>query len=421
MKRLFTILFIFFWVNITMGQLGFENPYFPSDFTTDGDWKVQFSVFASQQSNSNSFDNQFFDRINKSGFVDKDLIQSQLDNISDKALSGQITNIGGGVFINSKQNPGNRFYYLGVEHHHYLDTEIDRDLVRLLLQGNKPFAGKTLEVPATRYYNNYFNQLKGGIGFTFGADQSQHRFIAAIAINSGQNYDYVELNNSSIYTHPDGDYLDIAANVKTQLSDTVWAKVWEMNGIGISADLDYSYLKTENFFVNLAVNNMGLLFWNGNTYTGEIDTTFVFEGLSNDSTSNQNLPDDYSYNSLRRLLFKNPSDESFSAGLPFSLRFSAGKYLGGDKFLVGIKGSFFPTLQASYLLEVFGTWNIKDIIYLTPIFKYSSYGKVNYGLAAGIKVQEKIRLNLGSGYLNSMLNKNELLGSGGFVQLVFIP
>jgi len=72
------------------------------------------------------------------------------------------------------------------------------------------------------------------------------------------------------------------------------------------------------------------------------------------------------------------------------------------------------------MLEFFGTWNIKDKVYLTPLVKYSSYAKVNYGLAAGLKLHESFQIQIGSGYLNSMIGNGGLLGSGGFIRLIYI-
>ncbi|MBN2173907.1 MAG: hypothetical protein JW731_07240 [Bacteroidales bacterium] len=419
MNKLACILLFTILVKFSAGQTGFSNPYFPSEPKGPGEWKLQLSGYASQESNSNSLDNQFFNTINRSGFIEKDVIETQIDHISDKALSGQISNLGAGIFINSAKKPGKIYYYAGFDHDHYLDTYIDKDLVQLLLLGNKPFAGQTLEMPATKYYNIYFNQVKGGVGFGFGNDDARHDLLVKVGINSGQNYDYVELNNSSVYTHPEGDFLDITANVINQASDTVWATVFDINGMGVSTDISYSFLKKENFYLNFSTRNLGLIFWNGNTFSGEIDTTFRFEGLSNDSLNSQNLPGDYSYNSLRRLLFKNPDNATFSEILPWSLNLSVGKFLGGRKFYIGFSGNFYPTLQANYLMEIFATWNIQEKVYLTPLVKFGSYGKLNFGMAAGVRFADRFRIELGSAYLNSMLDEHGLLGNGGFIRLVY--
>ena len=417
------IVLIFCLASVTLfGQSNYTYQYFPDDLIKRSDWKFRITAFGSQEAGSNAFTNEFFSVINKSEFIDKDLINSQIDNMSGSVLSGQITSIGFNAMINSKNKPGEKFFHIGYEYQNYLDTYLDQDLVKLIMLGNKPFAGQTLNFSDSKYYNIYFNQIKGGMGHIIGSADANHRFTWSLGFNAGQNYDYIEVQNSSLYTHSEGDYLDITALAETKLSDTVWAEVYQINGMGVSADLEYSYTKTENFHFDFMLKNLGVIFWNGNTFTGNVDTSFVFEGISNDTVTGQNdeLPDDYSYNGLRRLIFDSPESSSFSDMLPLSLRLSAGKYLRGEKFYLGINAMFYPTLKANYNLEFFGTWNYKSVLYVTPIVRYGSYNNVNVGLSLGFNIADKFYIHAGSAYLSSMFNKNSNLGSGGFIRLTFV-
>lgn len=421
MSRVFYIAIFLLTMQVSFGQVQDNNPYYPKEIAQPTNWKFQISAFAQQDANSNTFTNEFFSEINKSGFISSDLVDKQVENMSGKVLSGQITSFGLNVLINSKKTKGKRYFILGFEHQHFLDTYIDEDLAKLLLKGNKQFAGQSIQIQDTRYYSNYFNQLKGGVGFRFGRNEAIQHFAFAVGINTGQNYDYLEINNSSIYTHPDGDYIDIAINANTKISDTVWAEVYKINGLGLSANMEYSFSKTNNFHFDINLKNLGFINWNGNTFMGNVDTTFVFEGINNDTTSSQgNLPEDYSYNSLRSTIFKNPESASFTDVLPMSFRLSAGKYFSEGKFYTGLSGTYYPTLKAIYSMELFGTWNHKDVFYLTPIVRYSSYEQVNFGLSIGLKIIDKIHIYVGSAYLNSFFDKNANLGRGGFIRLTFI-
>ncbi len=422
MFRIFSILILILLIKFSFSQIGFYYPYFPYEPDESTEWKWQVSAFANEASNSNAFTNEFFNTANKSKFLDKELINTQIENMNDYILAGQIRNIGVGAKINSKKNKGNKYLYLGIEHRRYLDIYLDDDLIELLLLGNKPFAGETLKATDSKYYSIYFNQLKGGMGYRFGTSEAIRHLTWNLALNIGQNYDYIEVQNSTLYTDPDGDFLDVTASANTKLSDTVWAEVYQMNGLGLSADVEYSYTKPGDFHFDLNLKNLGFIFWNGDTFIGEIDTSFVFDGVGVDTTSSQNdnLPDDYSYKSLRRILFKDPESSSFTTGLPVSLRFSAGKYFASNQFYAGLNGTYYPFLNAKFMFEFFATWNYKNKLYLTPVVLYSSYAKVNYGLCLGVNIHKKVRIHVGSGYLNSMFNKNELLGKGGFVRLTFI-
>jgi hypothetical protein len=404
----------------SFGQIRNHNPYYPSEIAQPAEWKFQLSAFARQDANSNTLTNEFFKEINKSGYISSDLVDKQVENMSGKILSGQITNIGINALINSKKAKGKQYFILGFEHQHFLDTYIDEDLAILLLQGNKQFAGQTIQIPDTRYYSNYFNQFNWGMGFRIAKNKVIQHFAFTIGINTGQNYDYLEVKNSSIYTQPEGDYIDIAVNAHTKISDTVWAEVYKVNGLGLSTNLEYSFSKTNSFHLDMNLKNLGFINWNGNTFMGNVDTSFVFEGINNDTTINQgNLPKDYSYNSLRSTIFTNPESASFTDVLPMSFRLSGGKYFAEGKFYLGLNGTYYPNLKANYSMEIFGTWNLKDIFYLTPIVRYSIYQQVNVGLSVGLKIIDRISIHAGSAYLNSFFDENANLGRGGFIRLTF--
>ncbi len=422
MKSLLNIFFLVFLAKGVMGQLGFQYNYFPNDLAGKDEWKVQVAPFFNQQAGSNTFTNNFFSQINKSQFIDDELIEKQRENMSGTSLSGQITSMGLGVKFNLKKKPGQNYLIFVLENQHFLDASLDDDLINLLLKGNKSFAGQTLIMKNSSYYNVYFNQIKGGMGHRFESGNSIHKLSWLLGFNIGQNYNDINLKNSSFYTQPDGDYLDIETSIMTELSDTVWGKIFEVNGYGVSADLEYHFTKSESFHVGFSLKNLGLIFWNGNTFTGEMDTSFIFNGISNDSLTgqNENLPNDFSYNNLRRILFKNSNTESFSKGLPVSLKLTLGKYLSGEKFYLGIQGIYYPLLEANYEVEAFATWNYKNSFYLTPIVVYGSFGNVNFGLGFGVKILNSIYLYAGSKYLNSMFDKNATLGSGGFARVIFI-
>ena len=420
-KKIFNIIIITFLILPAFSQIQFYYPYYPDDNPDTLSWNWEISAFGKESSNSSAFTNDFFSVINKSQHLDADLINKQIEQLDDHVITGQIRNIGIEAIFNSEKDNGKKYFYFGIEHQHYLDTYLDKDLVNLLLLGNKPFAGKICKVPGSEYYGIYFNQIKGGVGYRFKSPELRHCLTWDLALNIGQNYDFIKVRNSSLYTHPDGDYLEIETSLETKLSDTVWAEVYQMNGLGLSADLEYSIDKPDKFHIDININNLGFLFWAGNTFIGEMDTCFIFEGVGIDTITEQenNLPDDYSYEGLRRLLFKDPESSSFLSHLPLNFRFSAGKYFVFNRFYAGFNSIYYPFSSAKIMFEVFATYNYHKKLFITPVVLFGSYGKLNYGLNLGLRICKKITVQMGSGYLNSFFNKEEILGKGGFVRITF--
>jgi hypothetical protein len=421
MKKVFGIWIFLLASSFLFGQMDMQYPYFPLHNNESPDWKVQFTPFFRQQASSNTFTNEFFNLINQSQYLENQMIDRQIAGMSGSSLSGQITKMGIGIKINNKNNAGKSHFNLVIENQHYLDAMLDDDMIKLLMKGNKPFAGETLKASQSSYYNIYFNQIKLGMGHKLGKGETLQQFSWLVGFNLGQNYNRIEIENSTFYTHPQGDYLDITASLKTRLSDTVWAEIYNVNGYGFSTDLEYKITIPEKFHLGLTISDLGLIFWNGNTFNGQFDTSFVFNGLSNDTTGiSENLPDDFSYNNLRRMIFETSSSESFTEELPLNFRLTTGKYFIGDKLYLGMTGTYYPFLNANFDFEVFLTWNQKNKIYLTPIVSYGSYANLNIGLGVGIKIIDLIHLQIGSRYLNTMFDKDSMLGSGGYGSLTFI-
>ncbi len=416
MKKILIILFFTMILYPAMGQIRLFNRYYPAGFN-DSVRKFQISASFSEQSNSNSFTNEFYSSFNNSEFINDDLKNRQIENLKNPVLTGDVRNICLDAFIASGNNK-NITYYIGVEHQYALDASFDEDVIKLILLGNKPFAGKTLYAPDSKYYSTYFNQIKAGMGYRKNSSGGIHHITGNIALNFGQNFNGTNISNSSIYTDVNGEYLDITTGFDTRVSDTVWAEWYEMRGIGASVDFEYDFDKPGNFHFDFAIKNLGFISWTDNSFTGKTDTSFVFNGIEIDTASigTGNL----SANSINDILFSDISSDNFTTSLPLRINFSAGKYFAAGKGYAGIRGDIYPAFEALFHLEAFGTYNINNVLRLTPVIAYSSYQKVNFGLFAGISAGKHINVQIGSAYLNSLFGNNNLLGKGGFIRITFI-
>ncbi len=419
MRKLIMIVTLVWGISTVQAQMPAWAPYFPQS-GLPLNWKYNLEAFYSDDANSNNFTNDFFGAINRSEYLTDELRDQQIANLDGQTLTGRYRQSGLNAWFNSNRKPGKMFFYAGVDFQQVLDSRLDPDLVSLLLKGNKPFAGQTLSVNNSEYLNLYFNRIKGGAGFQFGTGDVQHDFSAILAFTAGQNYDRVKLTSSSFYTHPDGDYLDVVIRAENKAADTVWGKVYDLNGIGISTDLHYAIRKEKSFYAGVTIQNLGFINWNRNPFNAAMDSTFRFDGVANDTTSNQQIPSDYSYDNLRDLIFNKPGDKPFSQALPVILNATAGKFFSDGQFYAGINGYVYPTLISNYKVELFGTWNLKNRLQITPILTHSSYSKLNFGLAAGWQVNDHFILRAGSSYLNTLFSQSAAVGKGGYVRVLVI-
>ncbi len=419
MKNIYILTILLFTALSISAQLPNYNPYFPVDMSSK-DWSFAAHAFYDNHNNSNYLSNEFSKALNNSEYLDTDLKDRQMSKIEGPVLANRTSIAAVGIWLRNKKKQNNVFYYFGMDGQQVLDGSVDENLVGLALYGNKPYAGQELSISNTEYMSIYFNRLKLGMGKTFGEGNIKHTVSGILGITSGQNYDYLNVQNASFYTHPDGDYLDMHVQAETQLGDTVWGDVFTINGLGASVDLHYSMQKDKDFFFAINLQNMGFISWNKSPFSATADTNIHFEGIDNDSTNNQEIPNDYSYGNLRDVVFTNPDRSSFSEVLPFNINLTGGKFFSDGKFYVGLNATFYPTLIANYRAELFATWNIHDKFQVTPLIAYSSYNKLNVGLAVGAQLWESVYLRVGTVYLNSMFISEAAAGQGGFFSIVFV-
>lgn len=419
MNKIYILLILLITAFTVKAQQPAYNAYFPIDISSK-DWSIAAHASYDNHNNSNYLTNEFSMGLNNSEFLNDELKDRQMNNIDGTVLVGRTSKTAVGVWFRNKKKQNNYFYYFGIDGQQVLDGSVDKDLVGLGLYGNKPYAGEQLNISNTEYMNIYFNRIKLGMGNTFGNNDIKHTFSGILGVTAGQNYDHTKLQSASFYTHPDGDYLDMNVQAETQLGDTVWADVFTVNGMGASLDLHYSMHKEKDFFIAVNLQNVGFVNWSKNPFSATADTIMHFEGMDNDTTNDQQIPDDFSYGNLRNIIFTSPDRSSFSEFLPFDINLTAGKFFSDGKFYVGLNTTFYPTLISNYRAELFATWNIKDKFQVTPIVAYSSYNKLNIGLAVGAQLWEKVYLRAGTSYLNSMFIAEAAAGQGGFVSIVFV-
>jgi len=410
--KLLTFTIVILLSNNLLAQESLYYNYYPTDINKT-DWKYSGHLYYQNHNNSDQLTNEFALAINNSEYLDHDFKLKQLATLNGSSYINRLSNGAIGAWLRKEELS----YYIGIDFQQVLDGRIDEDLTKLMLMGNAPYAGQTLDFEKTDYMNVYFNRLKLGLSKTIDKTDIQQTFSGMLAFTVGQNYNYTELSSGSAFTDENGAYLDLSIVGETQMSDTVWADIFTFAGYGASIDLDYSLLKKDNFYFSLGVKNLGFVNWNKAPYQATADTSIHISGIEEDGENN--IPKDFSESSLRNLIFKDIDGASFSKTLPYHFHVSAGKFLAQSKLYLGVNTYFYPSLHYNYRAELFLTWNIKDAIRLSPLFAYSSFSKFNIGLAAETTLWEKLSIRAGSSYLNTTFDKESPLGQGFFLSLVF--
>lgn len=419
MKKSVLLLSFILFAAIGFVQTPNYNPYFPQGLNSK-DWKFAAHTFYDIHNNSNYLSNEFSFALNNSEFIDESMKERQIDQLKGSVLAGRTSKVELGVWYRNSNKENNLFYYVGLDAQQNLVAEVDPNLIKLVLNGNKPYAGTPLIIENTNYKNIYFNRIKLGLGKSLATNETTHTLSAIFGVTDGQNLDEINIESASVFTEQNGDFLELNVVAETQRGNTAWGNLFTINGLGASVDLHYSILKDKDFYFAVNINNIGFINWNKSTFSANVDTSFSFTGIQNDTNNLDEIPNDFSTDNLRDIVFENPNTSSFLQALPYDINLNAGKFIKEGKFYIGMNTHLYPSAIFNYRAEFFATWNMKNRFQLSPIIAYSSFAKLNVGLAIGFELWETFQIRAGTSYLNSMFISDSPVGQGGFISLVFI-
>jgi len=416
MKNKYLIILFILVSLLTNAQHYNFNPYLPSNIKPS-EWKYAGGIYYNSHLNSSHLTNEFLNHFNQSKYINDDIKDKQLKGLNEPILNTQSQVMGADFWLNSKSDE--KFsYYFGFDHQNIIDSQLDPNLIGLLLYGNKKYAGENLQIKQSNFYSTYFNRIKIGGIIDFGNSETKHTIAGFVSVILGQNHEEINIGHAQIFTQQDGDYIDLGIQAQIELADTNWADIWTVNGLGSALDVHYSLVKEKNYYIGLSIKNLGFINWHRASFSGTVDTNFRYEGLNQDQENTN--PDNFSYDNLRQIIFKNAKNEAFTKLLPMDIHLTAGKYFSQGKFYAGISTSFYPTLHYSYQTELFFTWNHRDKFHITPIIAYNSFEQLTAGLSFGANISKTIIIRAGSSYLSSFFSPDKAASQGGFISIVFV-
>jgi hypothetical protein len=164
--------------------------------------------------------------------------------------------------------------YLSCYHRNMRQLTTSRDAFELIFNGNAQFENKTADLSNITFQNLMYNQ------YSVGVSKSQGHFFAGINVSYLQGFSNQQLRNptGSLYTAPYGEYLDVSYDAVFNEGSTGATHFFDLNGQGISADLQLGYNDEKSRFT-FSVQDLGYITWAKHpvNYTG--DTSFVFNGI----------------------------------------------------------------------------------------------------------------------------------------------
>ncbi|HAE35705.1 MAG TPA: DUF5723 family protein [Chitinophagales bacterium] len=176
--------------------------------------------------------------------------------------------------------PGYRVH-VGIEqtaHRGFIFTD---DLLRMGLYGNAIFADETAVFDGSGYDAKAYMNLKLAVSKEAQLGKNQLFFSIGMGILEGLAGEELDISNGSIYTAPDGSYLDLDYAFTYNTTGRGANKISNPRGWAVGGDLSALLIGDDNKWQAAAsISDLGVLAWNHERlarYAG--DTTSTYEGI----------------------------------------------------------------------------------------------------------------------------------------------
>lgn len=275
MKKIILISVILLYALCLKAQV--ENNYFHIN-----DYKAAAGIDASIDLASLSISNQFMNTFLWKDHVDSTTKQWMFNalkknNVIGYDLDDKVSMI---TFPDTFASFTNMGIFITYGTYDHIDVNMTRDALKLFFGGNTQFKGKTANIGNSSLNLFSYQQIQLGFISKFGDGKFHHSFGVGISINNGIQNTQIRINDGSLYTDKDAEYIDISADYDNYRSDT--SNNGGYKGIGSSLNIYYSFYTEKNNSFNFSVTDLGFIRWNKNSQQFSKDTSIHQEAINVD-------------------------------------------------------------------------------------------------------------------------------------------
>jgi hypothetical protein len=364
--------------------------------------------------NSTAFTNQIYKQIAYGGYIDNSTKERIEKRLTGKNYIGADLNTGLYFSIRKqdslKKNP---LFFGAIRNVEHLDFTFNDDLFTLAMFGNTRFKGDTANFGSLRGQLLRYQKIEGGF-FT-----SNKKFGLALAYLKGEQLINVEIPNATLYTSADATRLELDINGFWQISDTTNKKLMSFNGHGASLSLFYKYTfkEDESRFINIEINDLGIIRWNKKSITRSFDTTFIFEGVTINNLLNfdeSNIGNNNEDSLINR--FSKSKNSGVSTFIPLSFHLAYFHKL-NEKFTL-INGVIYR-ISAQYIpfLYLQPQYKLNEYLKIIARAAYGGYGKFHFATGINGKIKDKWHIGFTVDNIEGFISPKNTGGNGMSIRL----
>lgn len=389
-------------------------------FSLGPGFKQVYSVKADYFFGSDAITNRLASEYYRKGFISNEIKDDVSTNLFERNVFGAEYNysitIGQNLDTIFGLLNGNSFIRLSNRAH--IHSKFKEDLFEMYFRGNKKFAGQKADLGPFDFRSISYQQFTYGIERYFRKNNKMIVWSSSLSLNIGQKYLDYRSEAASLYTAPDGSFIDLDLHLRIRSSDSSHNKLGSFNGYGFSGSGSLIIKDEKQNAWIFSAENLGFISWAKESAYIPIDSTFRFEGIdvSDIFDFSDTLPKKITTDSAYKQAFLvDRSKKSFSAMLPFYIRGSYSAQIHPGKLIlqIGVEHSFFAGAIPRGFSEL--KYNFKKRHQLALNLSYGGYTFWNFGIDYNGIIGKSWVLRTGTDYLGAMLNKNHGLSQGAFI------
>ena len=390
------------------------------DFFPDTTQQFSVSLGSNFVYGSSAINNDFLNKFIYGGKIErshKDKVYKSLS--ANNRLGGDLNyEINVEIPIDTLFKKTNISLIVGIENNEHVDARFTSDFFKFTFDGNKQFAGESIDIRGTNL--NYFKLQKlnlGLINYRY-FDGKLAKEGISFSIIKAQESKLISINEGSIFTEEFGREIDVELDYLYQESDTAKKGISAFNGLGVSVDLFTEFILKNGGKIYLGIEDLGFVHWNSNSLKIATDSTFYYEGVVvNDIFDlNDSLVSGLSRDSIIDNLSTKNEKGAYNVAMPASVNINYTKVL-NEKWKVNV-GIYQKILSNYYpLISINGYYSFNPKLIGRLHLSYGGYGKLNTGLAFSKSVKNYFDIFIGTNNIEAFIASSSSYSNSGFIGL----
>ncbi len=391
-----------------------QSPLLWRDQYRQADQLLSFHTEASVQSSHLSTDGMYL--LLQGGVVDEALKNSLRASGPGQRLGGdwntqlRYTNLNDSAFGGKGWG-----YTLAFSNRLIAESRYHGDAFNLLLDGNAPTAGETLQVGDAFAQSYMYQQVEVGMVKSWVSEKASASMAFSVGFVNANWYRGFDAPSGTWYTDPIGSYIDLEAeDWRFETSNPEENGFFFPNGTGVSFSFQYEWHWKKRHMLAFSANDVGFIRWSQKSSSSNLDGSIRWEGvvLPNITNISEGFFEDYADSLQGDYLTENPN-RAFSTALPMQFNISYGYNF--QSLPLACYGQIrWRPLSPWLPLSTLGLlWSPEKIpLRLAGTLGYGGYGTFQAGLDLGFNFGKGYTLQLRTGNLEGLIPNSFSTGLG---------